>query len=112
MKETQYTIEEIKQKLIELTNKYVNLESYDNKEARELMHSIDVCIRSIYWSGRKETINNLELEPNDIVEFVDFSGETKRGYITEDMKIRCPHPVYETHLIKNNTVLIKKQGWK
>lgn len=51
----------------------------------------------------------------DIVEFTPIGGELKRGYITElDCKliIRCPHPYYEYHPIYDNTVIIKKGGWK
>lgn len=54
-------------------------------------------------------------EEGDIVEFECRSGKTKRGYITmhgRDLNIRCPHPLYEYHPIYDNTVMIKKGGWK
>ena len=28
------------------------------------------------------------------------------------IKIRCPHPNYETHPIDNNVTIIEKKGWK
>ncbi|MCK5581092.1 MAG: hypothetical protein KAJ18_07445 [Candidatus Omnitrophica bacterium] len=50
-------------------------------------------------------------EPLDIVQFIDANGNIKRGYINTDMQIRCLGPVYETHPIYVNTIMVKKQGW-
>ena len=58
---------------------------------------------------------NEDFNEGDIVEFKEKNGVTKRGYITEyngSLQIRCPHPYYEYHPIYDNTVIIKKGGWK
>lgn len=60
-------------------------------------------------------IQNISFSEGDIVEFTTRRGEPKRGYITMhngSLSIRCPHPYYEYHPIYDNTVLIKKGGWK
>lgn len=52
-------------------------------------------------------------EPNDIVSiFPYFSKEEVKGYVTEDLKVRCPHPLYETHSFNDTMKMVKKQGWK
>lgn len=63
-----------------------------------------------YKNPNKEidtAINELIFEAGDLVEFENFKGETKRGYITEEMDIRIPWG-YENHHITENTRVIEK----
>ena len=52
-------------------------------------------------------------EQNDIVSIIPyFSKERFTGYVTFDLKVRCPYPVYQTFLFNDTMVMIEKQGFK
>lgn len=52
-------------------------------------------------------------EPKDIVSIIPFlKTERVTGYVTDDLKVRCPHPIYETHLFNSSMKLILKKGFK
>lgn len=63
------TIFKLKNKLLKLTKKYVNLESLDNKEARDLKIKIDVILNNIdvYYKYQESIRNNPHTHISDYI---------------------------------------------
>ena len=54
MSENKYTIDELKQKLIQLTGEYINLEHRNNAKGRIMNDDIKKIIDTLYWADVKK----------------------------------------------------------